>query len=103
MYSITEANTNQATFPRWFKQYSFREYFNIPDLSPASLDNFVTNRLARSRSLLTSYFTFKVSAGDPFMQQGCNDECLRNHLCAIVINEFNDNRKCDQIRQFPLA
>lgn len=103
MYSITEANLNPATFPRWFRQYSFREFFGLPDLSPASLDNFVTNTLARNRNALRSFFEFKHSAGDPFMQNPCDDTCLRNHLCAIVVNEFNDLRKCNAIRDLPLS
>lgn len=103
IYSITEANLNPNTFPRWFRQYQFRQHFGITDLSPAGLDHFLVNTLARSRSALFDYFTFKVSAGDPFMAAGCNDECLRSHLCSIVINEFNDMRRCDFLRSLPLA
>ncbi|KAG5672942.1 hypothetical protein PVAND_003029 [Polypedilum vanderplanki] len=103
IYSITEANLNPATFPRWYRQYSFRQFFNIPDLSPASLDNFVTNNLARNRANLRHFYEFKHSSGDPFMNAVCDDNCLRDHLCAIVINEPGELRKCDQLRSLPLV
>lgn len=38
-----------------------------------------------------------MKAGDPYMQAGCNDECLRNHVCAIVVNEHDDMRRCNQV------
>ncbi|XP_070497838.1 sphingomyelin phosphodiesterase-like [Chironomus tepperi] len=102
-YSITEANLNPNTPPVWRKLFSMRADFGLPDLSPASLNNWVTNTLARNRATLRRYFEYKISMGDPLMTAPCDDECLRNHLCAIVINEYNELRKCDQLRQLPLA
>lgn len=102
MYSITEANANQATPPRWFKVNSFRADFNIPDLSPATLDHWIMNTLARDRATLRRYHELRFSLADPHMNRPCDDNCLRGSLCATVRNEFGDNRKCDQISQFPL-
>lgn len=102
IYSVSEANLNPATPPRWFKLSSFRADFNIPDLSPASLDYFITNTLARSRDALRAYREVMFSAGDPMMNRNCDDNCLRGVLCRAVRNEFNDVRKCEQLRQIPL-
>lgn len=93
---MSEANRTPQQAPRWFKQYSFREAFGLSDLSPASLDRLVFD-LSRNRNLLRRYWEFKVKAGDPYMQAGCNDECLRNHVCAIVVNEHDDMRRCNQV------
>jgi len=41
IYNLTEANTNPAIPPRWFRLYKATEAFEIPDLSPASLNKFV--------------------------------------------------------------
>jgi sphingomyelin phosphodiesterase len=102
-YSVTEANLNEATAPVWRLHYRFREFFNLPDLSPASLDNFVTNTMSRSRSALTSYREFRHSAADPVMNAACDDNCLRSALCQITVNEFNERRKCNEINNFPLV
>jgi hypothetical protein len=102
IYSITEANLNQATPPRWFRSSPFREEFMIPDLSPASLDHWVTNTLARNRATLRRYHEIRHSLAETHLNRPCDDNCLRGSLCAIVRNEFGDTRKCDQLSQFPL-
>ncbi|KAG5670651.1 hypothetical protein PVAND_000899 [Polypedilum vanderplanki] len=102
-YSVTEANLNEATRPVWRLHYRFREFYNLPDLSPASLDNFVTNTMSRSRNALRSYREFRSSASDFVMNQPCDDNCLRGQLCSVTRNEINDNRKCNEINNFPLS
>jgi sphingomyelin phosphodiesterase len=96
IYSISEANRTPAQRPRWFRQYSFKQAFGLTDLSPATLDRFVFD-LSRNRNLLRRYWEFKVKAADPFMEEGCNDDCLRSHVCRIVVNEHDDLRRCNQV------
>jgi len=95
-YSVAEANLTPANRPRWYRMLSFAQWFNLPNLSPASLNAFVV-RLASSRALLHQYWLFKVRESRPQVEGGCNDDCLRSQLCAIVHNEFDDNRRCDQL------
>lgn len=102
MHSITEANLNPSTPPRWYRLSAFRDEFGIPDLSPASLDHWVTNTLSRNRALLRRYFEIRHAMAEPHINRPCDDACLRGSLCAIVQNEYGDTRKCDQLTQFPL-
>lgn len=102
MYSITEANLNQATPPRWFRVNTFQADFNIPNLSPAGLDHWVMNTLARNRAVLRQFHEIRFSLAEPHTNSPCDDNCLRGSLCSVVRNEFGDNRKCDQVSQFPL-
>lgn len=102
VYNINEANLSPGAPPRWFRAASFRDEFRIPDLSPASLDHWVTNTLARERSTLRRFFEIRHSLSDHHLQRPCDDNCLRGSLCAIVRNEFGDTRKCDQLTSFPL-
>jgi len=83
--------------------YRFTQHFGIGNTSPATLDNFVTNTLSRSRRLLTDYYGFRMSDSPFILARGCDDNCLRNSLCRIVSNEVSDNRKCNEIRSFPLV
>lgn len=55
MYNLTLANENGAQRPLWYKSYSFREEYNIPDLSYNSLHNWVF-KLARDENLLRRYY-----------------------------------------------
>lgn len=31
------------------------------------------------------------------MRNGCDDNCLRGQVCAIVTNEFEEPRRCNQV------
>lgn len=95
-YNLDEANANPANRPRWFRLLSFAQYFGMPNLSPSILHQF-TERLASSRALLHQFWAFKIKESRPRLQAGCNDDCLRSQLCAIVNNEFEDARRCNNL------
>jgi len=95
-YNLAEANANPASRPRWFRMVSFAQFFGLPNLSPATLHTFVEN-LARNRSMLHRYWLFKIREAQPRVSGGCDDACLRSQLCGIVRNEFDDERRCNQL------
>jgi len=94
MYNLDEANATPANRPRWFRLFAFTELFGLQNLSPASLHT-LTERLARTRTLLHQYWRYQVREARPRIAGGCNDDCLRSRLCNMVRNEFDDNRRCD--------
>lgn len=96
MFDVAEANAIPANRPRWFRLLAFTEFYGLPNLSPASLHT-LTERFARSRALLHQFWVFKVKQSRPRIDGGCNDDCLRDQLCTIVRNEFEDARRCNQL------
>ncbi|KXJ72005.1 sphingomyelin phosphodiesterase-like [Aedes albopictus] len=95
-FNLTEANLHPQRDPLWTPLYSFSQDFTISNVSPASLDTLV-RRFGQTPSELHRYWTLKVKRGDPFLDAGCDGECLLNHLCEIVTNEANDDRKCNEL------
>jgi len=95
IYNLTDANRDSTKNPQWFKQYSFKENFKIPDLMPSSLDKLLLS-MTTVRSVARQYFQYKIKDGDPFLKTGCQDDCLRDHVCEISINEIGDDRKCKE-------
>jgi sphingomyelin phosphodiesterase len=95
-YNLTEANMNPARRPIWEKLYSFRTDFGLADLSPASLNELVF-RMAADHDLLQQHWVNTVKAGDTSLERGCNNACLLNALCDIVVNEMGDDRKCQEL------
>lgn len=77
-------------------QYSFRAGFGVTDLSPAGLDRLAFD-MSRNRNLLRTYWRFKVKDADPQIAAGCDDDCLRGHVCSLVLNEIFDMRRCNQV------
>lgn len=43
IFNLTEANLNPSESPKWFKEYSFKDAFNLSDLSPKSLGEMLEN------------------------------------------------------------
>lgn len=97
-YNVTEANETPEKSPIWRKLYSFRETYDLEDLSPASLNQLVY-RFAEDKTLLKTYWEYRRRLADPILKQGCDNDCLFTFLCRIVENIFNDLKKCDELRE----
>lgn len=96
IFSVSEANATPHLAPRWFRQYAFAEAFGMQNLSPASLNTLVFD-MSRNRNILRRYWEFKVKQADPYIQEGCDDDCLRSAVCSIVTNEHDEPRRCNQV------
>ncbi|KXJ72006.1 hypothetical protein RP20_CCG019143 [Aedes albopictus] len=99
IFNLTDANRFPDRRPEWFQLYSFAREFNMHNLSPREADTMV-KRLGTpaGRNELRRYWEFKVKLGDPSLEAGCDDDCLLNHLCQVVVSEMGDDVKCDELR-----
>uniref|UniRef100_A0A182PMN7 Sphingomyelin phosphodiesterase n=1 Tax=Anopheles epiroticus TaxID=199890 RepID=A0A182PMN7_9DIPT len=94
MYNLTEANLTPDRRPAWKRLYTFKSYYQLSDLSVASLQRLV-QQFAQSEQQLQRYWQAKQKYSDPLLQEGCAGTCLRNALCAIVRTEHDDERACE--------
>lgn len=95
-YNLTEANLESTKPPNWRKIYSFKQTYNLQDLSLRSLHDLI-NQFVGNETLLYEYWRLKVKDGDPLLKVGCNRSCLTSALCEIVTKEIGDDRKCRQL------
>jgi hypothetical protein len=73
-YNLTEANLNPTESPKWYKQFSFKEAFNLTDLSPKTLKQFAYDMainhekleqvIYNDLKLLRIHYDFSNSFGD---------------------------------------
>lgn len=99
IYNLTQANERPAANPEWFREYAFREAFDVADLAPATLDALLT-RLSGDAALLQRYWQYKVKLGDPSLARGCDNECLADELCALASTQATPdarNARCQQL------
>nr|CAD7441275.1 unnamed protein product [Timema bartmani] len=94
VFNLTEANLRPDLSPDWFKLYSFRQDYGVKNLLPAELDS-LAHRMAANHTLIQQYQRFYVKIGDPSLENGCNDDCMRSRLCDIVTAESGDSTQCD--------
>ncbi|XP_058823057.1 sphingomyelin phosphodiesterase 1-like [Topomyia yanbarensis] len=95
-YNLTEANQHPDRNPLWTKEYSFKEQFNLADLSPVSLDGLL-QKFAHTEAELLQFWKLKQKQADPMLASGCDRVCLRETLCTIVRTEYGDDAACSRL------
>lgn len=96
IYNLTEANLTPDSPPKWFKHISFKEQFDLEDLSPASVDDMVYGFITDPK-MLQKYHQFRVKAGDPYQLDECDTNCQKKDLCEIVSSDGSRNDKCKEL------
>ncbi|KAL7017337.1 hypothetical protein ACKWTF_010322 [Chironomus riparius] len=96
-YNMTEANLGGENLkPRWFKQPTLRESFNLPDLSPETLSKF-TMDMMRNSTLFQEYRKLQIKNSDYLLKKGCNDECYKDIICETLTSDNTDDSLCEKL------
>ncbi|KAJ8966530.1 hypothetical protein NQ317_007176 [Molorchus minor] len=92
IYNLTRAN-EKKTAPEWYKLYSFKEAYGLPDLK---LDRFgdLLQKMSNSLDLMWQYYRFLVRDSDVKIKEGCDTKCLKQLLCYITAVETNESVNC---------
>lgn len=93
IFNLTKANQNNTTSPQWYKEYSFKEAYDLPDLSLASFGDLI-EKMYKSSDLMWQYYRFLVRDSDVKLNEGCNSKCLKKLYCYITAVETNDSVNC---------
>lgn len=97
IYNLTRANELKTDHPEWFKSYSFKSAYGVPNLSPASLDGLLTT-FANDHQKFYKYWQRSVKYADTALAQSCDNWCLHWELCEPVRTEFGAiSERCDQL------
>ncbi|KZC03843.1 Sphingomyelin phosphodiesterase [Dufourea novaeangliae] len=96
MYNLDSANKNINIRPTWYKSYSFKAEYELPDLSPKSLNNWLF-AAANNETLLNKYYTNFYKQAEPSLERDCNLNCKKQYLCRIIMNIGNINELCSKI------
>ncbi|KAL7643927.1 UNVERIFIED_CONTAM: hypothetical protein RMT77_005936 [Armadillidium vulgare] len=92
-YVMNLTHANIFDDPQWYKLYSAKKDLELPDLLPASWDNF-TKRLARDPGLFYKYYRYQMQDSDPALRNGCDRDCRSQTICTIVEGDLFLPRKC---------
>nr|XP_028598576.1 acid sphingomyelinase-like phosphodiesterase 3b isoform X2 [Podarcis muralis] len=89
--NLTHANMGA---PKWEKEYSLTEAFQIPDGSAHSMQLLV-EKLEKDQSYLQKYYQYNSVQYD---LSDCDDVCQTDHICAIREVDFAKYHQCIQAR-----
>ncbi|XP_018576214.1 sphingomyelin phosphodiesterase 1 [Anoplophora glabripennis] len=92
IFNLTKANQN-TTPPQWYKQYSFKNAYNLHDMSLPSFEDLL-EKMSKDDDLMWQYYRFLVRDSDVKIKEGCNSKCLKKLLCYITAVETNESVNC---------
>ncbi|XP_071578444.1 sphingomyelin phosphodiesterase 1 [Temnothorax nylanderi] len=93
MYNLTLANLQPDKRPSWFKSYSFKEEYGIPDLSYDSLQAWLP-KLAINDSQLDRYYRNFYKRAEPSLRKECDTKCKRLYICRMIASLGNRKTVC---------
>lgn len=88
-FDLKYANENNQ--PKWFKQYDYREYFGLPDLSPKSFMDFTADQILKNETAALLYRDH-INMNHP--DDECDIECRTKLFCEITTNDFDEQQSC---------
>ncbi|XP_030749635.1 sphingomyelin phosphodiesterase-like [Sitophilus oryzae] len=96
IYNLTEANENSQVSPRWFELYSFKEKYELEDLSLPNLKG-LYDRLTLNNSdnaLVEEYYKLRGREGDSYLAGTCDSSCKKTLICQITAVEASESLNC---------
>ncbi|EFN81993.1 Sphingomyelin phosphodiesterase [Harpegnathos saltator] len=92
IYNLTLANNDPNDRPQWYKSYSFKEEYNISDLTYDSLKDWF-DRLSHDNDLLNRYYGHFFKLAEPSLRKECDIECKKtviNRITASLGDKTSD-------------
>lgn len=95
-FNLTEANSNAESSPNWYKLYSFKDAYGLPDLTPKSLGNLYTQMASNNsdNALVDKYFRYVYRDSDVYIKEGCDGKCKKKLVCLMVASESSQSIVC---------
>uniref|UniRef100_A0A1Q3FAA1 Sphingomyelin phosphodiesterase n=1 Tax=Culex tarsalis TaxID=7177 RepID=A0A1Q3FAA1_CULTA len=80
-FELEETNRKNVK-PSWKQEYDMKKAYNLQDLKPSSLQNFV-KKLSTDETVFKKYYSYQLRG----VVRNCSEECRRETLCNIIGNE----------------
>ncbi|XP_078611064.1 acid sphingomyelinase-like phosphodiesterase 3b [Branchiostoma floridae x Branchiostoma japonicum] len=90
-YYSNLALANMQGSPLWGHEYSLKQTFNLPDVSPASLQNLLDSFSNSSSDNFEKYYLYNSVSHD---RSTCEGDCKMTQLCAIKEVDYEKYQDC---------
>lgn len=92
-FKLDEANKNKSKSPNWYKLYSFKEAYGLPNLDYKNLQVF-NEKLLNDSKLAKQYYEFYVRESTAQLKTPCTGECIDKKICRISTTDPVETIKC---------
>ncbi|XP_066150023.1 sphingomyelin phosphodiesterase 1-like [Euwallacea fornicatus] len=95
-FNLTDANLDSETSPNWYQLYSFKDAYELPDLTFKSLSNLYAqmNSNDSDNSLVKKYYKYRYRNSDVFKEEDCDSQCKKKLVCMIAARESRESMLC---------
>ncbi|CAG9764587.1 unnamed protein product [Ceutorhynchus assimilis] len=95
-FNLTQANSNAKSYPEWYKLYSFKETYGLPDLTHKSLEKLYWQMTMNNsdNALVDTYFKLMYRNSDVYNKAGCDRKCKKKLVCLIAAVETTESVYC---------
>ncbi|XP_039305802.1 sphingomyelin phosphodiesterase 1 [Solenopsis invicta] len=93
MYNLTLANANPDQRPVWYKSYSFKEEYDVSDLTHVSLHDWL-HKLWNDEDQLENYYRHFFKNAEPSLKKECDVQCMRNYVCRVIVSLGDHKTNC---------
>ncbi|KAK2580874.1 hypothetical protein KPH14_005946 [Odynerus spinipes] len=84
MYDITSANENPTQQPQWYKSYSFKDEYNLTDLSLNSLSDWLVE-IKSDKDIVNRYYRNFFKRASPSLTTSCDLKCKQKYIERITV------------------
>ena len=90
---------NQHNKPQWKLLFSARDYFGLPDLSPASFHNYSSSMYTNETKAMLFRNHRRTGYSDDF-KDPCDHQCRLYHHCFSRSNDYDEHQNCNDFDKF---
>lgn len=84
MYNIEAANENPTQQPQWYRSYSFKNEYNLTDLSLNSLNEWLVE-MKNNEDMLNRYYKNFFKHASPALERNCDLKCKEEYINRIIV------------------
>lgn len=93
-YNLTQANENPEKNPEWYKSYSFKEEYNLQDLSIRSVNEWFMT-MSHDKNNLNRYYRHFLKNPKRAETSSCDSDCKKSYLCRAVTSITDLKKLCN--------
>ncbi|KAL1505482.1 hypothetical protein ABEB36_005045 [Hypothenemus hampei] len=82
--------------PKWYKLYSFKDAYDLPDLTLESLETLYTQMKSNNtdNQIVDLYYRFRSRDSEPSNEEGCNLKCKQYIVCLASASDAIESVSC---------
>ncbi|KAL1496920.1 hypothetical protein ABEB36_007972 [Hypothenemus hampei] len=95
VFNVT-ATIASSSPPKWYKLYSFKDAYDLPDLTLDSLGTLYAQMISNNtdNQMVDLYYRYRSRDSDPINEKGCDLKCKQYLVCLVSAADTTESMSC---------